>query len=805
MKIIALTFALSLSGLFGFSQGNSIKGIVTGEDKLPIPHATFFLKHSADSSLYKGEVSNSSGEFEFQNIKKGTYFLQIQFLGYTPYFKTINFSNDSTAILNLGVVELVPLANELKAAIVLAEKPFIEKHADKTVINIENSIVQAGSSLMDILEKLPGVIVDQDGNIRLRGKQGVIVMLDGKRTSLSGQDLANMLRGMPSSNVLNIELITNPSAKFDASGNAGIINIITKKNRQDGFNGSVNLSYGQGVYAKYNGSFNLNYKKNKFNLFLSYSYSNRQGFNHLNIDRKFFSADTLLTTFLTNNYIIYPFSTHIPRMGIDYNFSQKTTLSFLGSVFCNQLTPITTSHSDILDQNQEKISAYDFYQDSKEKVFMYDFSLQFNHKIDSLGQEIIFSLDHVNYEDKTNQNFSNIYYDGNNNIDSVYYLTGKQDGSLALYSFKADYTKPFKKDITFDAGVKSSLVNSDRDMQFYQILNESEVFDSLRSSHFLYSENLNAAYVNFNKKFKKLTLQLGLRMEHTYAEGEQVLNGVTFTRNYAQIFPTAYLNYEAGENHNFNLNVGRRIDRPGYEQLNPFRNMIDATTYGEGNPYLLPQLTYNTEFSYGFKNTFFLTLNYSYTYDNITDVLIQDAATRTTIQTIVNLNELNFYSADLAFSKRLTKWWKTNSHIMSYFGKYSGTVNDYTINQGKPSFYLSTNNSFTIVEGFSAECNFNLSYRNLYGVTLMKTTHNLSLGLQKSILKKKGNITINYTDVLWKAYPRGITDFGNVIEEWAAKRDTRVLNISFSYKFGKTAGGRMRRTTGADDEKSRMN
>ena len=224
------------------------------------------------------------------------------------------------------------LVKDLKAVTIDAERPFIEREADKLVVNVENSIINTGSSVLEVFEKLPGVLVDQDGNIRIRGKQGVIVVIDGKPSALSGQDLLNMLRGMSSSNVQKIEIITNPSAKWDASGSSGVLNIIMKKNKLNGYNGSLSFNYGQGRYPKITPSLSLNYKKDKLNLFFNYSYSDRKGFNNLLINRKFYTDGVLNETFLTNNYILMKFSTHNPRIGLDYSISKKTTVSFLFSL-----------------------------------------------------------------------------------------------------------------------------------------------------------------------------------------------------------------------------------------------------------------------------------------------------------------------------------------------------------------------------------------------------------------------------------------------------------------------------------------
>jgi hypothetical protein len=802
MKKHLLTSLFIVYAALAFSADNGIlKGLVTDENKAPQPFATILLKNSADSTLYKGEITNEKGEFNFENIKPGNYFLQVQVVGFEKFTQNVTTSD---APVDLGNIILKTGAKNLNAVSVVTDKPFIEREVDKTVVNIENSIIQNGSSIMEVMEKLPGVMVDQNGKISLKGKQGIIIMIDGKPTTLSGQDLANMLKGMPSSNIQKIELITNPSAKYDAAGNAGIINIIMKKNKRKGFNGSVSAGYGQGRYSKYNGSLSLNYKNKWANLFLNYSYSHRLGFNHLTIDRKFYEGDSIRTRFKTQNYILFPSENHSPRLGADFYVSPKTTISILATGTATQFKPSTVDHTDILDGNNNVILNYDFINESEDNWYNYAFNTELQHKFDSTGQELTVDLDYAHYWNNTTQSFATTYYSGDGSFLNEDVLLNDQISNLYLYSGKADYSKPLKKDMHFDAGIKSSYVSSDNDIRFYNRIADANNFDSLRSSHFLYSENINAAYLNFKKEFKKFSFQIGIRSEQTIARGKQVLNSQTFKRDYIQIFPTAFFDFKLSEKHGINLSLGRRIDRPAYEQMNPYKSLIDATTFSEGNPYLLPQLTYNTELTYSFNNILFITGTYSLTTDNITEVLIQDSETETTVQTVTNIDQLNYYSLNIVFSKKLTKWWTTNTSVLSYYGVYTGNINSNHIDQGAPSFYLNTGNSFSIMEGFSLEANLQYNYKNIYGITTMLTTYNFSAGIQKSVLKKRGTITVNMSDILWTAYPSGITEFDNVREDWSAKRDTRVLNINFSYKFGNGKAARMRRNTGADDEKSRI-
>jgi hypothetical protein len=802
MKIGTLIILFCFTQIFASAQNGQVTGKLLDDAGAPVPYASVLLKNFSDSVLYKGEITNESGEFKFQNLKAGTFYIHIQNGGYATYIsEALVLSGEN--IKDVGSISLKSSAKDLKAVTVVAERPFIEREADKLVVNVENSIIQTGSSVLEVFEKLPGVMVDQDGNIRIRGKQGVIVVIDGKPSTLSGQDLVNMLRGMSSSNVQKIEIITNPSAKWDASGSSGILNIIMKKNKLNGYNGSVGVNYGQGRYPKYGANLSLNYKVDKINLFFNYSFSDRKGFNNLLINRKFFSEGLLNETFLTNNYIQLEFLTHNPRIGFDYSLSQKTTVSFLASGLSNIFESETRNHTNILDPDDSVVSNLKFAQQSEFESKNYEINGQLNHNFDTLGQNLTVNLDFGSYKNNSVQNFSTLRTDFTNNTTDVIDLFSDQIGKLNLYSAKADYSKPLKNDFNLEAGVKSSLVKSDKDMKFFNLENNAELFDSARSSHFLYDENINAAYLSVKRKFNSLTVQVGLRAEQTIATGLQKLNNISFERDYFQVFPTVYLDYTTGK-HNVNLNLGRRINRPAYEQMNPFRRLIDFTTYSEGNPYLSPELTYVSELSYSYDNTYFVVLNYNRTTDNITDVLIQDAATRTTIQSVVNLYEVTYFGIDLTYSKRISKFWKTNLNFQGYDFNFSGTVNNFTIDQGEPTFAINCDNSLTIAQNLSAEVGMRFNYKNLYGVTLMRNSWNLSAGVKQFVFQKRGSITLNITDAFWKSYPKGLTQFGDVTEDWISIRDTRVVNLGVTYNFGKGKAGRMRRSTGADEEKQRI-
>src|SRR3989338_8813604 len=408
--------------------------------------------------------------------------------GYTTYISdTFAISVDQSTI----TFPLISLVEEtaLEEATVVYKKPFIERYLDKIVLNVDNSIVSMGSSVLDVLTRAPGITISNGNAIVLRGKQGVRIMFDGKPSPLGGEDLINYLKTIPSANVDKIEIITHPSAKYDAEGNAGIINIKFKKDQRQGFNGSVSLSAGQGVYFKPTAATNLNFRKKKVNVFASYSFAKPDGFTRFYINRKFFD------------------STH--------------------------------AVSSIFDQNsliKQHIQAH-------------------NTKID---------LDFGQLQSRSLQTFLSNYYDSIKNATYTNALRTTQSGLITVLSFKADYVHPLKKSAALEVGLKSSFVKTDNDILLYTIINGIEAYDSTRSNHFIYAENINAGYINYSKEYKKISFQLGLRAEQTRTEGDQVTSGELFERNYLYFFPSAFFNYNASEKYPLPLAYSNRIDRQNY-------------------------------------------------------------------------------------------------------------------------------------------------------------------------------------------------------------------------------------------------
>ena len=779
----------------------------------PVEGASVSLFKAKDSVLFRTGITESSGTVLFENISSGNFFCTVSHLGFiTGTVPGFELQQDQSGII-LPAIQLLPKSNtDLKSVTVTAKKPFIQKLSDRIVVNVEGSIMSTGSSVMEVLERSPGVIVDQNDIISLRGKQGVLIMIDGKPTAMSGTDLANYLKGLPSSAIERIDIITNPSAKYDAAGNAGIIDIRMKKDRRLGSNGSFNSSYGQGVYPKAGAGLSFNYRNRKLNFFGNHNYAYRVGLNHLILDRNFYENGLYNGGDLKDNYSKSPFSTHTTRIGMDFFPTKKTIIGFVVNSNFGHYRRNNDNSSVVISPSKQKESTFLSRAKNNDHSDNIVANLNFKHSFDSSGKEISADLDYGIYHSRSLTLNATSYYklDGTL-LQPDYVLDGNQKGKLRFATGKVDFILPFSKNLLLEAGVKTSYVSSDNDARFTDVSNQVPQNDSNKTNHFLYKEYNNAAYLNLKKEFKKFDLQIGLRGEHTSISTQQLIGNKTFDSSYFQLFPSAFFNYRLKENKTIGLSMSRRIDRPGYSQLNPFLFLIDVTTYSTGKPGLLPQLTWLYELSYTVNNIN-LSVGYSYTKDNqnIAIAKFKDvfpnipSADNVTVQIPVNLQSSQNYSFSATLPFKINRWWSTINNADIYYEQFNGTLGTTRLNNGKAVVDIRSSHNFTFTKGWSAEFNANFNSGGRYGFMLMDPQWGIGVGAQKMVLKNKGTLRFNFTDIFWTNLPKAVITYDNYIEKWNAYRETRVATLSFAYRFGnnKVQAAR-RRTTGSEEERRR--
>lgn len=813
--LLLVFLSVLITGLIAQSSP-SISGNITDEQGKPVPSATVSLLQQKDSSLVKLAVSGENGQFEFINIKPGNYRITVVLVGYTKQWSApFSFSNASVSV---PAIALTTSARGMSEVTVTARKPFVETKIDRTIINVEASPTSAGSSALEILEKSPGVSVSNEGNISLRGKAGVIVMLDGKPTYMSATDLANLLRNMPASELDVVEIMTNPSARYDAAGNAGIINIKTKKGRSNGFNGTVTVGATASffkpenalyVIPKSQNNFTFNYKHNKINFFGSYLPNFFRGRQNLTINRNFYDASgnkdgssDLITRFELGNF------NQTLRLGLDYQPNKKNIFGVVMSGFVFEGRPTPNSISTIKDNNNNILSS--LVSNTKNITSFRNFTgnLNWKHNFDSTGRELTADIDYVTYSNTSDLLLTtDIYNSAGNKVGPTILLDGHIPSYINIWSFKSDYVQPYKGG-RFEAGIKSSIVENDNEVDYKRELPDKSWIPDNRSNHFIYRENINAAYVNANKQWGKWTLQTGLRLENTIAKGRQVSNDSTFKRNFTNLFPSVFLSYAFNKQNQLTASYSRRITRPNYQDLNPFTFFLDSLTYRVGNPYLLPQFTHNAELVYAFKSKFIFTLAVNTTNNVISQILRQNSTDKITFNTSENIARFNNVSLSVSAPAKFASWWNANFFVTIFNNHYKGIYNNDPIDIAFTSFNTNITNSFVLSKkkGLNAELSGFYRHKAVDQLAVFDPVYLLSVGLQKQVMKGKGTLRANIRDPFaWQRF-RATTKYSDVDVKTDARPDARMVALTFSYRFGKNTPGSQprKRTSGSQEEQSRV-
>ncbi|MBN8667699.1 MAG: TonB-dependent receptor [Chitinophagales bacterium] len=822
LTLLLAVFTLTASVTAQNSGKTSITGVIKDGGQKTLMSATIMLVKAKDSSAVKMTVADKEGNYLIEGIGAGDYMVMVTAVGHQKAFSApFSISQDQGA-LAVPLIELEPEVKSLLGVTVVSRKPFIEQKIDRMVVNVEASVTNVGTSALEVLEKSPGITVDRDGNISLKGKAGVMVYIDGRPTYLSGADLANMLRNMSSNQLDQIEIMTNPPAKYDAAGNAGIINIKTKKTKQVGYSGSISASWMQQRYANPSSSLNFNYRKNKVNVFTNIGYNTWNNFNKLSIQRKFMDDQTkeVVSNYDQVSRMRDDFRTLSAKLGMDYSITKKTTLGFVVNGYHNPGNFTNKSHVLISDPSRTLLSKTNAVTTNERTWKNFGANLNMRHVFDSTGTELTMDADYIGYDGSNDQRLINSYFDPfDNPTFKPDTLLGNLPQDIHIFSFKSDFSKPLKNGAKFEAGIKTSFVKTDNNARYDNIYYQQAILDSGRSNHFIYDENVNAAYVNYSRPLgKKWTGQLGLRLENTQASGHSsgfVYNTTqarfvpfdsTFDRDYTQLFPTLYLQYTASEKHSFVLNYGRRINRPDYSDLNPFILFLDRYTFEQGNPNLKPQFAHNIELSHTYKGAFTTTLNYTNTTDIITDVLEQNTALNETVVKKSNIASLKQFGISVSGNIPVVKWWTMNVWLNVFNNLYKGEANGDPISIGYTTGRINVSNQFKFEKGWSAEISGFYTTPFVEGVFRIENFGQMNVGISKQVLKNKGTLRISGRDILYSNKINGLIKYSDIDASFQQVRGSRQVTIGFTYRFskGKASNSPRRNIGGADEEQNRV-
>lgn len=809
--IITLAFiALSCCAVIGQSDMKAIRGSVRDTHNKPLPNATLVLIRLKDSAFHKTQAADDQGGFEFKVPDGGTYQLVVTNVGYARYAsQPISVTANSGNVV-LPAIFLQPAEGVvLKDVAVKARLPLVEQRIDRLVVNVDAFITNAGSNALEVLAKSPGVVVDIDGDISLNGRSGVLVLIDNKPTYLSTQGLATYLRSISSSTLDRIELMSNPPARYDASGRA-IINIILKKNKVKGFNGNVSAGYNQGVYGKVNDAVNFNYRDRKFNFFGNFSYNEEKNYEDESNNRYYYNADgSPNSTVLMESQGRRNTKSFSGRAGIDYFPSSKTTWGLVinGGTRPRRDRDDYISHQYDADMKLDSISTG--YTNKTYKWKNGGVNLNFQHRFDSTGKEISVDLDYVGYWYRGNQTSPNYVSLPDGTVISSTDLINIYPTDISVYSAKADYTHPLSKQLRFDAGIKARWARTDNSTEYYNQAGNAIIQDYGKSNRFIYRENVNAAYVNISREWRRWGVQAGLRMENTISQGHQPgtmsAPDSSFEKNYTNLFPTFYLSYklDSSGNNTIVLSYGKRISRPNYQQLNPFLVYHDQYTYTAGNPYLNASYNYHVELSYRYKHY----LIFAPFYDRIDGIMV--ASTKPTGNVFITRPENIAYgymfgaSANLSWSP--ARWWNTNLNVYLFHVVNRGLLYTEYLDQKLTRGGFSLVNQFRFGKTWTGELSGSYGGKMIAGQTIRGPIYIVNAGLQKTIWRDKGTIKLKMDDIFHSlVFKVTTTNIQQAAAFYTRETDSRIVGILLTYRFGKLTNARKRNhVTGVSDEDER--
>lgn len=809
--LAALATFVSYNSHAQHHTGN-IAGVITDLEHRPLAAATVTLYQLSDTALKQTHLADNRGAFVFDHLSTGVYGLTVSHLGFKKYLDGYLNITDTKPALFLPVIIMQTDGRQLGEVVVSAKRPLIEQKIDRTIVNVDAMITAAGGNAMDALSKSPGVIVDVNDNISLNGKNNVLVLIDDRPTYMSGQDLAAYLRSLPAGTLDKLELISNPPARYDASGGA-VINIILKKNRAAGFNGGVNIGYNQGIYGRSNEALNINYRAQKFNLFSNINYSLDQNYSRETFSRYFYDADgSLNSAALQNSYYKYRATGWNGRLGMDFFTDSKTTLGFMLSGNARPRTDLLNYTNYQLNGNMQLDSVGIGHTSGNYQTQNGGVNLNMLHKFDNKGTQLTADLDYLHFYANGDQLSPLAVYMPDGRLSSDQQQEFLLPSAINIYSGKADFAHPFADKGEFDAGIKSSYVATDNQLDWFNQDGTVFIPDYTKTNHFRYSENINAAYINLKKQWRRWGIQAGLRVENTNASGHQFSNPAIhdslFTKGYTHVFPFVYLSYKL-DTSGYNtlvISYNERIRRPGYQQLNPFLFYHDQYTYSSGNANLLPYYNQYYELKYSYRQYIGVTCGY-WVGNNESQPLTQ-AVGNVFITSPYNFINNRTYSLVPNFSFDPLRWWTFRINAVLLYILNNGSAGDVMIHQKTNLHEIETTNEFQLGHDWTGEIDGFFPGKQSFGQSKGdKAGYNISGGVRKSILKGQGSISLNVND-LFNTFNSGQQTIGiNQVSAFSTRQtDNRRVGIAFSYRFGKAANERKRNTNGsAEDEKGRTN
>ena len=769
-----------------------IMGSVHSDDRTPLAVATVQLYTLPDSGRVKIELSDELGTIRLSQLSAGRYYIQIAALGFNTWqSEAFDLSDNDT--YDLGAVVLETSTIELEAVDVSAQRPLVEIQSDRTVVNVDRLLSAQGGTAWDVLRQSPGLSTNASGEVAIRGKSKVLILVDGRQTYLSGPELTDYLKGLAGSQLAQVEIITQPSAKYDAEGTGGVINLKTKKGITDGLNGSISLAGRQGRHTHTNNSLNINWKSGNINLFANYSYVLNNRYLASSQTSDFFNPSGAVTAHNQQAFTLQGAEhAHTLKTGVDYGNDKGLSLhaSYSGN-FARAPGTVINTNSNISDAGYLPTATNHAIRRAVSYAWRHAASASLEKQWDSTGQRLTIAGDFLSNNVGNNISLTNTYQPLTGGPDQLDRIRQQVPSNADIYGLKADYHYPATEAINVDWGIKASRVHMDNDAVFllYNDMNNQYERDPTRSVHYIFNESIYAAYLTYRHSFTEAwQLQAGIRVEHTRNDGEEMVTNESFGKHYTDVFPSATLSYQLTEQHSLSATYSRRTNRPLYYQLVPYRWYSDLLYYVVGNPKLAPEITNNIDISHTYAGKLTTSLSFNRTQNLITDISRVPSANLAIEDAVINMGRAIDYNLSVMYTEQPAPWLSTSLSVTGQHIRFNYLNGSQWAHIHQTNWQGMFNSQFTWGKSWAAE--LSASYQDMirYGpFIIMKPTGQLTASVRKTILDGKGSITLVGTDLLNTYWYKGITQTDELRLDFSDRIDSRLVGLSFSYRFGNSS------------------
>ncbi|MBC5991254.1 outer membrane beta-barrel family protein [Pontibacter cellulosilyticus] len=780
--LFSLLLLLGNKSLLAQSEG-FLTGAVLNEKQQPAGFVNVAVLEATSAKVVTGAIADMDGRFQIKTPAAGKYLLKISGLGYTE-FKTLTFEvTGASFIKDFGKIQVNSDTKVLAEVQVQTMRPTVVIEPDKMVVSVEGTALASGATAYEVLEKSPGVWVDQDGNLQLNGKAGVQVMINGKRSFLSGRELQSMLQGMSAENIKDLEIISNPSSRHDAEGASGIININLKKAQVAGMSGSAYAGYQYNSLSTYTSGGEIHHKSGKWNTSANLDFTRRMWYRDAELDRVFLNQDGSKSKY---DQTAYEKSERIQpslRIGTDYDLNDRHSIGIMARLNGGDNTTRFDSDSYLRNGNdlfiQAKNRTGEIYKGGT-------YNLHYVGKLDTLGTTLSADLDYVSISSETNSDINNFLQRADLSEPAENeQLQSDNPVAYNIYSAKVDFTKTIGK-AKLETGAKASYVKSDNQLKFFELSDGVRIADLKRSNHFIYEENIYAAYANVSATLSKnITMQAGLRAEQTNSTGLLVTKNTENKRDYLNLFPSIFLQQKVNDNYQIGYKYSRRINRPNYQTLNPFIFYIDPYTYVKGNPDLKPQYVNSFEMTHTYKQRYNLIMSYAHTKDFMAEMPEQNPEDNTTVFQQQNVKDLKSATVTLVAPITISNKWQVNNNIITMYQEYTALSRGDVVVNDKVTTIIQSNHSFMLPKNFKLEVNGGYQSPAVFGLYSMKDQLWFDAGLKRSFMDDKLTLALNVTDIFKGRLMEIETNLNGNVNAINQYQGARSLRVNIRYRFNK--------------------